>query len=115
MSKKSEVIIKSLWPFIFFKLTFNDMLILNHFPPQWKCVRKITVIKPNKRENVVSIYRPIILLVSFIKIFEKMYGRRVRPVLEEHVIIPEHQFGFGNKSSEKPSNIKIIRVVDFLI
>lgn len=53
--------------------------------------------KPGKPENVVTSYRPISLLVTFSKIFERILLKRLLPVLESKNIIPEHQFGFRHK------------------
>lgn len=52
------------------------------------------VAKPNKPENVVTSYRPISLLVTFSKIFERILMSRLSPILEKSNIIPDYQFGF---------------------
>ena len=51
------------------------------------------LLKPNKTESCLSSYRPISLLVTFTKEFERILLRRMSPVLAELNIIPEHQFG----------------------
>lgn len=79
---------------LFLTLIFNSILRLNHFPSQWKCAEIIMVNKPNKPENVVTSYRPISLLVTFSKIFERIFISRLSPILEKYNIIPEYQFGF---------------------
>ena len=73
---------------------FNAMLRLEYFPSQWKCAEVIMLLKPNKSESCLSSYRPISLLVTFSKVFERILLRRMSPVLAELNIIPEHQFGF---------------------
>lgn len=73
---------------------YNAMLRLDHYPTQWKCAEVIMIQKPNKPENITSSYRPISLLVTFSKVFERILLRRMLPVLENNNIIPEHQFGF---------------------
>lgn len=50
--------------------------------------------KPNKPEHLKTSYRPISLLVTFSKIFEKLFLKRLSPILENNNIIPSHQFGF---------------------
>lgn len=33
----------------------------------------------------------------FVKVFEKIYIKRIKSVTEENIIIPEHQLGFCEK------------------
>ena len=55
--------------------------------------------KPGKPVNVVTSYRPTSLLPILSKLFEKLFLKRLKPILEEKQIIPTHQFGFRNKHS----------------
>lgn len=82
---------------VFLTLIYNSIIRLNHFPSQWKCAEIIMIQKPNKPGNSVTSFRPISLLSIFSKIFEKIFLRRLSPVLESKNIIPEHQFGFRHK------------------
>lgn len=77
--------------FIFLKLIFNNKLRLNHFPIQWNGG------KSNKRENIGSAYRPTSWLSIFLKIIEKIYLRRLVRILEQKLIILDHQLDFRNK------------------
>ena len=52
------------------------------------------IYKPNKPENSVTSYRSISLLSTFAKLFERLFLKRLLPILEEKSIIPDHQFGF---------------------
>lgn len=79
---------------MFLTLLYNSILRLNYFPTQWKCAEIVMVLKPTKPENQISSYRPISLLTIFSKIFERLFLRRVFPILKENKVIPEHQFGF---------------------
>lgn len=81
----------------FLTLIFNSILRLQHFPSQWKCAEIVMIPKPNKPDNVLTSYRPISLLTTFSKIFEKLLLRRLLPILERKKIIPDHQFGFRHK------------------
>ena len=55
--------------------------------------------KPGKPPNDKTSYRPISLLPIISKIFEKLLLKRLKPVIEERKLIPNHQFGFRNKHS----------------
>lgn len=77
----------------------NAILRTSHYPSQWKVATIIMIPKPAKPINLVSSYRPISLLPVMSKIFEKILLTRLKPILLEHEIIPEHQFGFREKHS----------------
>ena len=51
-------------------LIFNAILITHHFPTAWKHARVISILKPGKDPALPS-YRPISLLDTIGKIFEK--------------------------------------------
>jgi len=45
--------------------------------------------KPNKSKHVTSSYRPISLLPTFTKLFEKLILHRITPLIEQHGILPK--------------------------
>lgn len=96
---------------IFLTLIYNSILRLQHFPTQWKCAEIIMVAKPNKPENMVSSYRPISLLTIFSKIFERLFLKRLTPVLNRNNIIPEYQFGFRQHHGTPEQCHRIIKVI----
>src|SRR6266576_5594296 len=53
--------------------------------------------KPNKPPHEVTSYRPISLLPSLLKLFEKLLLKRLKPHIEK--ILPDFQFGFRNHHS----------------
>lgn len=96
---------------IFLTLIYNSILRLHHFPSQWKCAEIIMIPKPNKPEKLLSSYRPISLLATFSKIFEKLFLKRLQPILERYNIIPEHQFGFRHKHGTPEQCHRIVNVI----
>ena len=82
---------------LYITFIYNSMLRLTYFPSQWKCAEIIMINKPNKPEENLTSYRPISLLPIFSKIFERIFLKRLLPVLEKNNIIPDHQFGFRKK------------------
>lgn len=82
---------------VFLATIFNSIFRLNHFPTQWKYAKIVMILKPNKPENSVSSYRPISLLTTLSKIFERLFLKRLLPILEKQNIIPDYQFGFRHK------------------
>lgn len=71
---------------------FNACLRLTHFPAQWKIAQAVMLIKPGKSPNEISSYRPISLMSTTGKLFEKILLKRMKEHLSS--IIPAHQFGF---------------------
>lgn len=96
---------------LFLTLIFNSILRLYHFPTQWKCAEIVMVPKPNKNENDLRSYRPISLLVTFSKLFEKIFLERMKHVLEMYDIIPDYQFGFRNRHGTPEQCHRIVNII----
>ena len=78
---------------------FNAILRLQHFPRAWK-ISLITLIpKTGKPIYETSSYRPISLLPTLSKLFERVLMNRLLPLLEEFKTLPDHQFGFRKQHS----------------
>lgn len=90
---------------------FNAILRLQYFPMQWKVAQIIMIQKPGKNANEVQSYRPISLLPILSKLFEKLLLKRLKPLLSNNQLIPNHQFGFRNHHSTIE---QIHRVVDII-
>lgn len=73
---------------------FNAILRIGYFPEQWKVAKVILINKPGKNATELQSYRPISLLPILSKLFEKILLKRLRPILHNKKLIPEHQFGF---------------------
>ena len=71
----------------------NSSLAAGVFPAQLKTAKVIPIHKSGSKMDV-SIYRPISLLSSFSKIFEKIMHNRVSNFLEENKVLYDKQFGF---------------------
>lgn len=74
---------------------FNACLELNHVPKCFKIAQVIMILKPNKPPEEVTHYRPISLLPTISKIFEKLIIKCLKPMIK----IPDFQFGFRNNHS----------------
>jgi hypothetical protein len=73
------------------------MLRLSHFPPTRKHSIIVIISKPNKLKQLVTSYRPISLLPTFGKLFEKLLLKRITTIIHENNILPATQFGFRTK------------------
>ncbi len=64
------------------------------FPRQFKVAKVISILKPTKDPKNSSSYRPISLLSSVGKIFERVINTKLSEFLEENSTISPKQFGF---------------------
>ncbi|VVC29699.1 Reverse transcriptase domain [Cinara cedri] len=86
-------------PILLITFIFNAMLRLSYFPLIWKLSTVILIPEPNKPKTLATSYRPISLLPTLAKLFEKIILKRIRPIMQTHKIIPNSQFGFRAKHS----------------
>lgn len=73
---------------------FNACVRLSHFPCKWKHAIILAFRKPGKDPKDPRNYRPISLLSSLSKIFERCILDRLNGFAEEHQLIKNEQFGF---------------------
>lgn len=109
----SNRLLKNLPPKAIQKLTdiFNACLKLGYFPETFKTVKVIPVAKPGKNVKLPSSYRPISLLSSIGKIFEKLILNRILRHAEANNIIPPEQFGFRTQHSTTHQTKRIASII----
>lgn len=78
---------------------FNPCLKLQYFPMSWKSAKVIPIQKPGKPFNNPNSYRPISLLSSISKLFEKIIKINIDKHLSGSNILPKEQFGFRRHHS----------------
>lgn len=78
---------------------FNALLSNCIFPDIWKEADVIGIHKPGKPRNQPASYRPISLLNTFGKIYEKLLLSRLKTVVTTKNLLMEEQFGFRAKHS----------------
>jgi hypothetical protein len=79
---------------IYLSHLFNALFRLSYFPKTWKHSIIILILKPNKPPENPESYRPISLLPTLSKIFEKILLKRLLSIATNANIIPHTQFGF---------------------
>jgi hypothetical protein len=73
---------------------FNVVLRTHHFPQTWMHARVISILKPGKDPALPSSCRPISLLDTIDKLFEKILLARILHVVSERGLMRDEQFGF---------------------
>lgn len=81
------------------KYIFNYCLQTGYFPQIWKTSKVIAIHKAGKDEKLATSYRPISLLSTISKMFEKIIHSRLVQHLNEKITIPETQHGFRERHS----------------
>uniref|UniRef100_A0A0A9YN50 Putative RNA-directed DNA polymerase from transposon BS n=1 Tax=Lygus hesperus TaxID=30085 RepID=A0A0A9YN50_LYGHE len=90
----------------------NASFRLHHVPLQWKVAEVIMIAKPGKPTHDKKSYRPISLLPIISKLFEKLLLKRLKPIIEERNLIPDHQFGFREQHSTIDQVHRITSVIE---
>lgn len=78
----------------FFATLYNRCLRSGHFPTQWKKARLVLLPKPGKPLDDPSAYRPLCMLDSVGKLFEKLIVHRLRMHMGETGQQADNQYGF---------------------
>lgn len=101
MDKINNLLLKNLprKAIVFLMYVFRSCIKLSYFPDAWKHAKVIPIPKPGKDLSMSSNYRPISLLSSLSKIFEKILLKRINIHLSAHDILPDEQFGFRQNHS----------------
>ena len=55
------------------------------------------MLKSAKPPEMTSSYGPVSLLSILSKVLETLLLKRIQPIIDEHQLIPDHQFGFLQK------------------
>jgi hypothetical protein len=75
----------------------------------WKHARVISILKPGKDSALPSFYRPISLLDTNGKIFEKILLARILHEVNERCLLRDEQFGFRPRHS---TSLQLVRLVE---
>lgn len=78
---------------------YNKCLFEGHVSQKWKIARLVLIRKGDKSLDKLSSYRPICLLDSLGKLFEKIIDNRIQATLEDNHRLTECQHGFQKKRS----------------
>ncbi|RWS22087.1 rna-directed dna polymerase from mobile element jockey-like protein, partial [Leptotrombidium deliense] len=100
--------IKIALPFICIHLVslFNLIIKSNEFPNIWK-ISKITPIEKKKNAQKINEFRPISVLSTLSKLFERLIYNQIHSFLEQNNLIFEKQYGFRKNLSTSDALLAI--------
>ena len=78
---------------------FTSSIQLGYIPTEWKIATLRMSLKPGKLPSLTTSYRPICLISSIMKLFERVIEHRLRSHLEHIGFINKHQSGFRKATS----------------
>ena len=78
---------------------FTSSIQLRYIPITWKLATLRLLLKPDKPITLTTSYRPISLISSIVKLFERVIEQRLRSHLEDIGFINKHQSGFRRAKS----------------
>ena len=88
---------------------FNAVVCTHHLPPVWKHGRVISILKPGKDPAQPLSYRPISLLDTIGKLFEKILLTRILYEVGERGLLRDEQFAFRPSHS---TSLQLARLVE---
>ena len=78
---------------------FTFSLRIGYIPTAWKLARLRMLIKPDKLPSLTTSYRPISLIATIMKLFERVIEKRLRKHLEDTGFLSKYQSGFRKAKS----------------
>jgi len=104
----STNILKISAPFISSPLSyiFNKSMLSGTFPTRLKYTVVKPLLKKRYKDNVAN-YRPVSLLTSFSKVFERIIYDRLLKHIETNNILAAEQFSFRSSSSTENASYKL--------
>ena len=78
---------------------FTSSIQLGYIPTAWKIATLHMLLKPDKLPSLTTSYRPISLIGSIMKLFERVIEQRLRSHLDNIGFINKHQSGFRKAKS----------------
>jgi len=90
-------------------LIFNAILVTHLFPTVWKHFRVISVLKSGTYPAMRSTYRPISLLDTISKLFEKILFSRILHEVKVRGLLRNEQFGFRPRHG---TSLQLARLVE---
>jgi hypothetical protein len=87
---------------------FNACLKMSYFPTAWKAAKIVAIPKQGKPAEQTSSYRPISLLSTIGKLFERVILDRILSFNNQNNVLIQEQFGFRRSHSTVQQIVRIV-------
>ena len=95
------------------ELIFNACVSFNYFPPSWRSAKVIVLKKPNKDcYETVSSFRPISILNSLSKLFERILHTRLKKLAVDNQWFSHNQHGFREGKSTETAVTDLVNHIE---
>lgn len=98
-------------PLVLLTRIYNGSLLSRYFPVAWKRAEVVPLPKPRKDLTQAPNYRPISLLSTLGKVFERVIKKRIEDPLIRHDVIRPEQYGFQKKLS---AEVQVLRLTEYI-
>lgn len=88
---------------------FNACMSINYWPTAFKEAKVVPIHKAGKDSSKAENYRPISLLNTIGKLFEKILHLRISKFVEDNSILNKEQFGFRKQHSSSHQILRVTR------
>lgn len=88
---------------------FNACFRCGYFPDQWKIAKIVPIPKPGQNHDAPGNYRPISLLNTMSKLFERIIQERMLRHIDENDLLLPEQFGFRRQHSTTHQLLRVIK------
>jgi len=89
----------------------NNIFRLCYFPKLWRNADVVMIPKPGKNHSLTENYRPIHLLPTVAKVVERIIKSRLEEYIEDHNILPEHQFAFRRGLGTELQALRVVETI----
>lgn len=95
------------------KLTaiLNACLLRSYWPNKWKIGKVVAIGKPGKKRSLATSYRPISVINTTSKLFEKIIKDRLAAYAEQNDLLNAEQFGFRAGRSAQQQVLRVIKQI----
>lgn len=90
---------------------YNMCLKESYYPIDWKVSNIVLIHKPGRPPGDPSSYRPLCMLNTVCKLFERILTRRLNAFLEDSRILCDSQFGFRKKRSTLDAIKRLLTII----
>jgi hypothetical protein len=91
-------------------ILFNHCFLCGMYPNRFKIGRIVPIHKAGDK-SIISNYRPITVLITFNKVFEKLIYSRMIDFIETHALLSNNQYGFRKRKNTTTAIMHLLKAI----